>query len=151
MRQGVPSESRCFHAPASLRLSEQTSALEVQQAAGAAHCSLNTRPALTRRQHVQYPQRAPGGERKTPARRADVHSMCLAYSTPPPVQCAQTQQAPSPSRAEDCATNFESQLSSHPPLLPKHSIWTGTQSSLGLSLPQLAPLPGFPPPLCPVA
>jgi hypothetical protein len=76
---------------------------------------------------------------KTPARRADVHSMCLAYSTPPPVQCAQTQQAPSPSRAEECATNFASHLSSDPPLLPKHSIWTGTQSSLGLSLPP--PLP----------
>ena len=33
----------------SLRLSEQKSALEVQQAAGAAHCSSNARPALTRR------------------------------------------------------------------------------------------------------
>jgi hypothetical protein len=77
---------------------------------------------------------------KTPARRADVHSMCLAYSTPPPVQCAQTQQAPSPSRAEECATNFASQLSSHPPLLPKHSILTGTQLSLGLSPPRIPPV-----------
>ena len=71
--------------------------------------------------------------------------MCQAYSTPPPVQCAQTQQAPSPSRAEECATNFASHLSSHPPLLPKHSIWTGTQSSLGLS--PLATPPDSHPPL----
>jgi len=81
------------------------------------------------RHHLRYIP-ATGTPRKPAARRADMHSMCLAYSTPQPpqpetcqgqTQCAQTQQPPS--RAEECAANFAARTSSNLPLLPKHSMW----------------------------